>query len=142
MKNISITVLVLASIFAAALTQRIGGPRGPVHGGMMTGAFARRSVNEYTKKVALDTIQKTSEANSGALDGFLKAEKKLVKYSTQVVAGINFGLVYLIESGDNTGKYECFKIYKALDGMIQTSFHAVEDTIEEAETKCNLPHSD
>lgn len=141
MKNSTTRILLLASIIAVAVCQRQRMYAPPMHGGMLAGGFANRGINELTKKIALDVIQKTNEANSGSLETFLKSEKKLVKYSTQVVAGINYGLVYLIESGENSGKYECFKIYKALDGFTQVSFHAVEETIEDAETKCNLPHS-
>jgi hypothetical protein len=104
----------------------------------LAGGFSQHSITEEAKSSALQVIGKTNESTSGKLKQFKNSRKKLVFYGTQVVAGINYGMVYKINSGRNAGKYECFKIYKALDGMAKTTYHGVARGLEASQRLCNL----
>lgn len=79
-RKFTITLTLLALI-ASSYTQLAGG-------------FTQHSINQEARTSALSVIQETKDAQNGKLTSFINADKKLVFYGTQVVAGINYGMVY------------------------------------------------
>ena len=59
---------------------------------------------------------------------------ELVYFSTQIVAGVNYGIVYELKNG----KFECFKIYRNLQNDFQLTKRGTSKSLDGARSKCNF----
>lgn len=103
----------------------------------MAGGYMRHKIGKRSKDNALKLIKDSSQGQNGDYKTFLKKNKELIHYSTQVVAGLNYGLIYQVKGSGK--KYACFKIYQGLDRRVSVTYYGEGDTTQEAANSCSIP---
>lgn len=94
--------------------------------------------NVETARLIMKNLLKTNSAleplKRGQIEQQLSgSESKLVKYTTQVVAGMNYGLIFY-----NGNNFTCFKIYRSLDRQYKLTEMAKTKSLGSAMTQCRI----
>ena len=102
---------------------RVGGQK--IHG-----------IDDKAKSTVSQLISTAMNTSNSVVISANNANKDLVFYATQIVAGISHRIIYKIY--DIESPYVCFKLWAKPSGEIQVSVAAYADSIEDAGIKCNF----
>lgn len=93
-----------------------------------------------SKAVNGENFNMATEAMTSVQKGFTATNKQLLYFSSQVVAGVNYRMVWEFK-GDGKSQYQCVTVWKKLysqgSGYQQTSEHKVTDEKAKACQECN-----
>lgn len=125
------SVLLLVTLMTTTTLAQFGGRGG------LAGGFTAHAIDANSQANALSLVQTSVQGLNGSYQELLQGSPTLVHYSTQVVAGLNYGFIYKTHS--STNQYECFKIWEALDGKVSVSYHGFGTTLAGAAETCDIP---
>ena len=102
------------------------------------GGYSTKPVNEYTIETALGVLHAANDGSNSAVALIAAANPELVVYATQLVAGLNHGMVYKVM--DSQAQFACVKVFESLSGEFSVSASDYAETVEEAAKLCNIPY--
>lgn len=98
----------------------------------MFGGWTPQGIHSAAESNLKGVIRTSSRGGNEELNLLLK-EGKLVKYATQVIAGINHGAVFKVGS-----KYACFKIWEKLDRTFEIVSQGSTSNLGDVGILCNI----
>lgn len=106
----------------------------------MAGGFRHHYPSEDTKFRARNILENISNKENRNMDAFWKQQHTLAWYGTQVVAGINHGMIYHIKGYlDGKNGFHCFKVWEKLDGTYELTVSNTAPSLGKAFESCGLP---
>ena len=106
--------------------------------GFCYGGFVNHKLTDAVKERGFKLMAGLEKENNAIVTAILKAAPEIVAYSTQLVAGLNHGLIFKITGLQET--FACVRIYEKWDQSILLVQAHLANSQSEAETKCGIPN--
>ncbi len=108
-----------------------------VGSGFCYGGFLNLKLTEEVKQRGFKLLAGLEKENNAVLTAILKASPEIVSYSTQLVAGLNHGLIFKVTGLQEA--FACVRIYEKWDQSILLVQAHFASSQSEAASKCAIP---
>lgn len=103
------------------------------------GGFVNHKLTDEVRERGFKLMAGLEKENNAILTAILKASPEIVSYSTQLVAGLNHGLILKISGLQES--FACVRIYEKWDQSILLVQAHLATSQAEAASKCGIPTS-
>ena len=101
------------------------------------GGYITQAINEESSAKAFEILNTANNGSNSFLRSLIISRPILVMYATQLVAGLNHGMVYKVQG--SKGEYACVKIFEALNGEFTMTESDFSESKEDAAKQCKIP---